>query len=313
MPRSVLLALAGGITSGLLYIALLSGTMGGFLFAYLSQVPLFLVGLALGVSPIGIAGAVATLIVGAAGSALSALLFVLTSVLPLFVIVRQALLNRLDADGTVAWYPPGHLISIMAGMTGVGILVAAVLAGVGEDGMRASVRESVGRVLEQMMPPGQDDAERMALADRLAVFVPALAGISWMLMMTVNGCLAQGVLAGFGRSIRPSPRMAELFLPVWPYYALGLSLLFAIVADGGVGYIAGNLAIVFAVPFFFQGLGVVHALANRLSARTLSLSIFYLVLIVSGWLTLVVTVAGLVEPLAKLRLRYGRPHGPEEE
>ena len=288
MPRSVLLALAGGVASGLLYLAIIAGTMGGMLFAYLSQVPLFLVGLSLGLSPVATAAALAALIVA-------------------------ALLNRPAPDGSVVWYPTGHLVAMLAGMAAIGMVAVALLFGGGEEGLRGSVRDGLSRVLEAMMPPGQDAADRIAFADGVAAIFPGLAGVSWMLMMAVNGSLAQGVLSGFGRTIRPSPPLAELVLPSWPYYALGASLLFAIVAGGAVGYIAGNLAIVFAVPFFFQGLGVVHALANRVSARTLSLSIFYLVLIVSGWLALVVAVAGLMEPFVKLRLRYGRPRGPEEE
>lgn len=313
MPRPIVLAVAGGIASGLLYIALLAGTMGGMLFAYLSQVPLFLIGLGLGVGPIGIAGAIATLIVGAVGNVFSAMLFVATSVGPLLILVRQALLNRVEPDGSVVWYPPGYLVAVLAGMTAAGIVATALLLGGGEEGLRATVRDGLSRVLDAMMPPGQSEAERLAFADRIAGFFPGIAGVSWMLMMAVNGALAQGVLSGFGHNIRPSPPLAAFVLPNWPYLALAASLLFAVVADGAVGYIAGNLAIVFAVPFFFQGLGVVHALANRVSARTLLLSIFYLVLIVSGWLALVVTIAGLMEPFAKLRQRYGRPRGPEEE
>ena len=313
MPRSVLLALAGGIASGLLYLALLAGSLGGMLFAYLSQVPLFLAGLGLGLTPAIVAGGLATVIVAVVGGIGSGVLFVASSVAPLLLLVRQALLSRPMPDGGVAWYPPGYLVAILAGMAGLGIVAAGVLLGEGENGLRGGVRDAVAGILDGMMPPGQSDVERMAFADSIATFLPGLVGVSWMLMTVINGSLAQGVLSGFGRNIRPSPVLAELELPAWPYYALGASLLFAIVAGGAVGYIAGNLAVVFAVPFFFQGLGVVHALANRFSARTLSLSIFYLVLIVSGWLALVVTVAGLAEPFAKLRLRYGRPRGPEEE
>ncbi len=312
MPRSVLLAVAAGLASGLLYMALLTGSMGGMLFAYLSQVPLFLAGLGIGLSPALIAGGVAALIVGLGGNLLSAILFIATSAAPVLLLVRQALLNRPGPDGTPEWYPSGMLIAMLSAITAAGIVAAAVLLSDGTD-LRGAVRDGLAQVLETMMPPGQADEERMTFADRIAGVFPGVAGVSWMLMMAVNGSLAQGVLTGFGKNIRPSPRLALIVLPPWLYYAIGLCLLIAIVASGSVGYIAGNLAIVFAVPFFFQGLGVVHALANRVSARTLVLSIFYLVLIVSGWLALVVTVAGFMEPFAKLRLRYGRPRGPEEE
>ncbi len=313
MPRELLLAAAGGLVGGLLYTALLSGSVGGIIFAYLSQVPLFVVGFGMGLLPVLIAAATATLLVGLTGGALSALLFVVTSIGPLVVIVRQALLNRTAPDGTVEWYPPGLLVAWLAGMGALGIVVAGFLLTGYPEGYEGAVRAMLAEAMAELAPAGTDARNVETLAAQFASVFPGVVAASWMTMMAVNGVLAQGLLTGMGRNLRPAPPIATLMLPAWTLYAFGLAVAVAIVAGGGVGYMARNLAIALAVPFFFQGLAVVHALLNRWTAWRFSLFVFYLVLIVLGWPVVFVTAIGLAEPFLKVRLRYGRPRGPEEE
>lgn len=313
MPREILLAVAAGLAGGVLYTALLAGSVGGIMFAYLSQVPLFLVGLGLGLLPALIAGGVATLLVAVAGDALAALLFVLTSVGPLVVLVRQALLNRPTGAGSTEWYPPGLLVAWMAGIAAVGIVLSGFLLLDHPEGYEGAVRAMLQTAMGGMAPAGVSPESVEHFAGQLAGMFPGLVAVSWMLMMAVNGSLAQGLLVGLGRNLRPSPSMALIELPAWLLYAFGLAALVAVAVDGSVGYIARNLAIALTVPFFFQGLAVVHALANRWAARTLALFMFYLVLVVLGWPAILVTAIGLAEPFLRLRVRYGRPTAPEEE
>src|SRR3546814_14782802 len=114
--------------------------MGGMLFAYLSQVPLFLIGLGLGLTPAIIAGALPTAVVGGVGNLFSALLFVGSSVAPVLLIVRQALLNRPGPNGVPEWYPAGRLTVWLSALTAAGIVTAALV--MGELG-RALCRERV--------------------------------------------------------------------------------------------------------------------------------------------------------------------------
>jgi hypothetical protein len=312
MAREVLLAFIGGIVGGLFQTAALSGTVGGLIFAMLAEVPLFLVGLSVGLLATLIAAGVSIVMIGLVGGPLASLLFLITTAGPLIVMVRQSLLNRQTSDGVVEWYPPGLLIAWLTGMAAGGIALSAFLLADFPDGLSGEVRSLLAREIPRALPNGFDPKTTEQLVDQFTAVGPGVVAVSWVLMMAVNGILAQGLLVGLGRNLRPSPPIATLDVPSWVYYAFSAAVLTAIVADNSLGYIARNLAIAFSVPFFFQGLAVVHALINRLKAWRASLFIFYLILIVAGWPAIFVTAIGLAEPFLKVRFRYGRPRGSEE-
>lgn len=313
MARVILLATLGGLLAGIFHMAALTGTLGGAIFAFLSEVPLFLVGLSMGLLAALIAGGVSAVVIGVVGGATSSLLFVVTTAGPLVFILRQALLNRVRPDGVTEWYPPGLLIAWLTGISAAGIALSAFMLADFPEGYAGAVRAWLGTGVERLMPAGIEQKAIDRALDQLAAIAPGVAAIFWVLLMSINGTLAQGMLTGFGRNIRTAPPIATLEVPSWTYYVFGAAMLVAIVVDNTVGYIARNLAIAFAVPFFFQGLAVVHALINRLTAWRFALFVFYLVLIVAGWPAVFVTALGLAEPFLKVRMRYGRPQGSEEK
>ena len=309
MSKDILLAAVGGALSGLLYLAVVTGSTGGVMFAYLSQVPLFLIGLGLGLSPAIVAGSVALLIITGAGGWLSAIVLLATNIGPVWLLVRQALLHRPGAaPGVFEWYPPGLLLGWLVGMAAVGLLGVTIFLAGHAEGVEGAVRDSLTQAIGAMIPADQATGiEPGAIAAQFAPIFLGVVAVSWMLMVAINGTLAQGVLAGFGRSLRPSPPIASVELPRWCYAALVAAALIAIAAEGTLGYIARNLAIAFTVPFFFQGLGVFHAIIGRWSARTFAFVAFYIVLVVFVWPVVFVVAAGLAEPLARVRQRLAGP------
>ena len=77
--------------------------------------PLFAAGLWLGVGAAAVAGLTATLMLLAASDLLAAAVFAGLNVVPVTLLVRQALLARRQPDETVAWYPPGMLAAWLTG------------------------------------------------------------------------------------------------------------------------------------------------------------------------------------------------------
>ncbi len=310
--REFALALAGGLVSGGLFVALATGSLGAMIFAYLSQVPLFLVGLSLGNSALLVAGAAALLVVGLTGGLVTAALLAAGAVVPIYILVRQALLSRTGEHG-LEWYPAELLVGWLIAMAAAGVAVAGLLLAGHPEGAESGVREMLTQAL-QLMSAEQAIADA-TIEEFAAAFAAVFLGttaVSWIMMMAVNGSLAQGVLAGFGRNLRPTPEVSAITIPRWTYSAFGVALLIAVAAGGTLGYIGRNLAITFAAAFFFQGLAVVHALVGHWSARTVSLIAFYLVLIVFGWPVIIVMALGIAEPLLRLRARIGRPDRGKE-
>ena len=102
-------------------------------------------------------------------------------------------------------------------------------------------------------------------------------------MLVINGVLGQGLVARFERNLRPSPDFAMLELPNW-LTVLGAALLIgAILLPGTLGYFTKSAVFILALPFFLVGLSVIHVAARRISAGTLLLVLFYLLMLLFGW------------------------------
>ena len=92
--------------------------------------------------------------------------------------------------------------------------------------------------------------------------------------------------------------------PAWTPYAFSAAVILKAVGPGGFGFVGENLAPVLAMPYFFVGIAVVHALARRTPIRTLALVIFYMILILLGFFAMVLVVAlGFAETWLAIRQR----------
>jgi hypothetical protein len=292
-------ALCGALAAGP-YLASLSGSSGSLILVYLSQLPLFLAGLWGGVNAAALAGATASLMLLAASNILAAGLFTVLIVVPVILFVRQALLARAAADGTIEWYPPGLLTAWLTGLGLTGMAGALLLLG-GPDSAQATVREVLAPALDRLFE--ENTADRDELAGYLAMITPGVVAASWMTMTVTNGSLAQGLLARFGASWRPSPDLAALSLPLW--LPLILVLAAAATAFGEmVRFLGVNVLIVLTVPFCLAGLAVLHAIARRFSRPAVPLVAFYVLAGLFGWPLLLVFFLGLLESSFGLRQRF---------
>ncbi len=282
------------------YLLVLTGSAGSMVLVYLAQLPLFAAGLWLGTGASASAGLVGALILVAAGSVPAAALFAALNVVPVVLLVRQSLLARAGSGNAVEWYPPGLMT---AWLTGLGLVAAAVtfvfLGGPQET--QAALREVLAPAVDRHLgeiPPELDD-----LLAFVAFILPGIAATSWMAMTITNGSLAQGLLARFGASWRPSPDLAALGLPMWiPVllaFASGATLL-----GGTARFLGVNVMIVLAVPFCLAGLAVLHALARRFPRPAVALVTFYLLAGVLGWPLLLIALLGLLNSPLGLRRRF---------
>jgi hypothetical protein len=315
-----ILSLAAGVLSALpLLVA--SNEPGGLLLLLLAPLPLFGVGLAHGAMASVVAGGTVLVIAAVAAGLLAAGGALAFMVGPSVLLVRQALLNRVPAgapagDGgapDLEWYPPGLLVGWLPliGMAWLALYLAFML---GEpDGMEALVRrnleEALGLWLTQV-----DPAQIAGFAERMAGYVLGIGIVGWLLVLAINGALAQGALAGFGRNLRPSPDPVDMDLPRWIAPALALALAGAFLLSGDLGFAAKNLVAVLLLPFFFAGLAVVHAFARRSKAGRPLLVLFYALLVLFNGLAAFVVLLGLFDQWANIRRRLtAAAPGQEEE
>jgi hypothetical protein len=313
MTKETKIAIAGGALSALLMasaVPLLSGAVAPLFAipAYLSQLPLLLVGLGLGVSAAIKAGVVASVASALAADVFYGLLFAALIAVPAILVTGVVLTRRPAPDGTLAWAALGHSTAVLCAFVAGAILLAVVL-GAGLEGGLFGQLERAGEMIASELNTslGNDaavDQERILLDMfvEIAPYAPGILGASWLLMLAVNGALAQFVLSRTGHNLRPTPALSEFSVPGWLSIAWGTSVLAWIAFDGTAGALAANLALVLIVPFFIAGLAVIHWWAARVRMRWIILAWAYgLMVFVLAPVAVLIIMIGLIDDVVNLR------------
>ncbi len=302
MGQTVVFAVGGGILSAMLFLSAAFGSPGALITTYLTPLPLFLVGLSLGATGgviAGIVGAVGILLV--LGSTEMAA-FAAGAAIPIWLLVHQAITVRQDEDGVPQWAPPGSLVLWLVGYAAAGILAAAVVTAATGEGLQLEIEAALATnfaILDTL-----SGGEGAIVVQRIAQFGPALAAGGWILIAVTNAALAQWLVHRFDLAIRPPIEIADIELPVWPMAVLIVAVATAFLADGQIGYVALNVAIAFALAYFFAGLGVVHAVLRGRPSRPLLLIVFYTAMLWQGQLALLAVAGlGMIEKWAGIRRR----------
>jgi hypothetical protein len=320
MTRSLIFGSLAGIASAVLVLTAASGPLG-ILLGYLAPLPLFFAGLTHGVTAVGIAGVVGTL-VSAVNGLLAGGVYLVTFAAPVAVVVRQALLARpateastgADVSDGLEWYPVGRLVLWLAGWS-LGLFgIALLLTADREGGLPEMLQPLLTQFLSAMQQGAGQGADLEAMAKRLAMLMPAVFCVSWLVMMTINGTLAQGMAVLLKQNRRPTPVYRVFTLSRSLAVALVAAIVAAAVLPGDVAFIGGTVAAILAFPFFLQGLAVVHGLAARASLPGLVLAAFYAALVVAGALVgVLVVILGFIEEWAGFRRRFAGAGASQEK
>lgn len=311
--RQWLTILLSGGTAAFAFMMALGGNIGGMFLSNFTQLPLFLAGLSLGMTGTIAATAVAAGLLLVAGVAIGIPLLLVLYAAPAIVLTRQAVLSRPDGRGGQEWYPPGLLLLWATGMAAVLMSVGFILLSSSAESAEAGIRQLLDQVFQRMVPAGQAE-QREFLVDAISPLLPGISAAMWILLVAVNGALAQGLLVRGQRNMRPSPDLAELELPRALLFVLAIAVAAGLLLPGGLGYFGRNVAVVLGVPYFFAGLGVLHFLSRRHPAGVLLLFLCYMILILLSlffkWPTFAVAVVGMVDQWTDLRHRL-RNRGPD--
>lgn len=311
MAFPLLIALAAGGLSALLFGSLLTRSAGSALFSYLASLPLLAVGLWAGPLGAGLAAVVGAVATAALGSLTFGATYVALNGGPAVLLVRQALLSRTNAEGGTEWYPPGHLVAWLAALAAVALVaLALVLELVTEGGLRAVAAEALATFLDSMARAlgTTDESAVMApeVRDALAPLIPGLTGMSWFLTLAVNGTLAQALLVSLRLNRRPSPDLGAIALPAWLLAGLVIAGL-ATLLPGLLGFLGANLVLILLPAFVLAGLGILHAVSRPWPLRPLFLTAVYLLAFFLGWPLVVLALLGVFEPWIRLRQRFPGP------
>ncbi|MEK9970870.1 MAG: DUF2232 domain-containing protein [Ferrovibrio sp.] len=320
MTRSLIIGSLAGIASAVLVLTAASGPLG-ILLGYLAPLPLFFAGLTHGVTAVALAGVVGTLVSGINGL-LAGSVYLATFAAPVVLVVRQALLARpateavsgAELSGDLEWYPVGRLVLWLTGWS-LGLFgVALLLTADREGGLPAMLQPLLIPFLSAMQQGAGDATDLEVVAKRLATMMPAVFGVSWLVMMTINGTLAQGLSVLLKQNRRPTPLYRAFTLSRSMAVAMVAALVLSVVLPGEIAFIGGTVAAILAFPFFLQGLAVVHGLAAKASLPGLVLAVFYAALVVAGALVgVLVVILGFIEEWAGFRRRFAGAGASQEK
>jgi hypothetical protein len=318
MIAIVLIGLAAGCASALMFASIISGALISLLLFYLAPLPLMVAALGWGPIAATVGGIVAATGLGAIFGLPYCIAFVITVALPAWWLGHLALLGRplpvaapeggsAPAALPLEWYPIGRILLWVAGFAALTTIAAMLTLGTDAETITNSLRRGLLRILGTRDAASAGDIERWVAA--LAVIAPAAATIVAMMTLTLNLWLAGKITATSGRLHRPWPDLKSAELPPMTLVALSVALAFCFI---------GGLAAMFAqitttalmMAYGLTGFAVLHTLTLALKSRVFWLCCTYAIVVAFGWPVLAMIALGLADAVFGLRQRYLRSKPP---
>ncbi len=311
MMTIILIALAAGSASALMFASIISGALISLVLFYLAPLPLMVAALGWGPLSATIGGIAAAIGLGAIFSLPYCFAFVLTVALPAWWLGHLALLGRPVATGASAgngaapappvleWYPVGRILLWTAGFAALTTMAALFTLGGDAATIAATLRRGLLRIIGTRAATG--DSEQ--IVDALVTIAPAAAAVVAMMTLTLNLWLAAKITATSGRLHRPWPEIKSAALP--PMTLAALSLAMALCFTGGLLAMLGQIASsALLMAYALIGFAVLHTLTLAMKSRALWLSGIYAVVLVFGWPVVAMVGLGLADAVFGFRLRY---------
>jgi Predicted membrane protein (DUF2232) len=314
MIALVLIGLAAGAASALMFTSMISGELISLVLIYLAPLPLMVAAIGWGPLCAAIGGMVAAAALGAIFGLPLCAAFAIGVALPGWWLGHLVLLGRPavahstpDAapDGhDLEWYPIGRLLLwIMAFAT---LATFALLLTRGGDA--ASIAESLKHDLEQLLAAFAVSADDQVV-DALVAIIPICAVIGSFVILTLNLWLAAKIAATSGRMRRPWPDLRATALP--PFTLAGLCVAIALCYTGGLTALLAKLVTsALMMAYAFTGFAVLHTLTMALKSRVFWLGSAYLIVVLFMWPVLAMVVLGLADAVFGFRARYLRSRPP---
>lgn len=319
MMITVLIAIAAGCASALMFASMISGVLVSLLLIYFCPLPLMVAGLGWGPLASTIGGIMAATGLGAAFGLPLGIAFAIMMAVPAWWLGHLALLGRPVAsaapsgDGTapvaltLEWYPIGRLLLWIAASATLTTMATLLTLGTDAATITETMRTAALRFVGQGAADSGDEIRQRI--ESLIMIAPALAVISTMTMLTLNLWLAARITVTSGRLHRPWPVLKSTELPPMTLAALSAAIAFCF-TGGLLAILAQMITAALLMTYALTGLAVLHTLTLGLKSRTLWLSCTYAILLVSGgWLFVALVVLGITDAIFGFRQRYlrGRP------
>jgi hypothetical protein len=313
MIAIVLIAMAAGCASALMFASIVSGALISLLLFYLAPLPLMMAALGWGPLSATIGGISAATGLGAIFGLPYCIAFVLTVALPAWWLGHLALLGRPVANGVpsgngaspvapdLEWYPVGRILIWITGFAALTTMAALLTLGTDAAAITGALRRGLLRIIGQSDPATSAEVEQRI--DALVAIAPAAAALVAMLTLTLNLWLAAKITATSARLHRPWPDLKSAALPPMTLATLCVAIAFCFA--GGLLAILGQIVTAaLMMAYAFTGFAVLHTLTLASKNRAIWLCCTYVLVMVIGWPILVMVALGLADAIFGFRQRY---------
>ena len=318
MIAVLLIAMAAGSASALMFASIVSGRLISLLLFYLSPLPLMVAAQGWGPLSATIGGIAAASGLGAIFGLPYCLAFVATVALPAWWLGHLALMGRPIAGGVASgngaspvapvleWYPVGRILLWISGFAVLTTMAALLTLGTDADAITGALRRGLLRIFGAGDAASSGEIEQFI--DALVAIAPAAAAMMAMMTLTLNLWLAARITATSGRLHRPWPDLRSTALPPMTLAALSAAIAFCF-AGGLLAILAQIVAVSLLIAYAITGFAVLHTLTLALKSRALLLGGTYVVVMVLSWPVLAMAALGLADAIFGIRQRYlrGRP------
>ena len=319
MIAIILIALAAGAASALMFASIVSGALISLLLFYLAPLPLMVVALGWGPLAATIGGILAAASLGAVFSLPYCIAFVVMAGLPAWWLGHLVMLGRPVANTmaptngaaatapVVEWYPVGRILLWIAGFAVLTTMGALLTLGTDAATITGTMQRGVLHILG--LSETASSGEIGEWVEALVKIAPAAAAIFTTMTLTLNLWLAAKITATSGRLHRPWPDLKSAVLPPITLAAISAAIVLCFVG-GLIALTAQTLLAALLMAYALMGFAVLHTLTLALKHRALWLSCSYTIVVVFSWPLLVVAALGLADAVFGLRQRFLRSRAP---
>ena len=320
MIAMVLIGLAAGCASALMFASITSGKLISLLMMYLAPLPLMVAANGWGPLSAAIGGFAASLGLGAIFGLPLGTAFAIGVALPGWWLGHLVLLGRpiatsaTSGEGTastepdIEWYPVGRILLWIAGLASLTTFAALLTLGTDV----ATITDMLRRSLTSFFNPTGSEpapAEVLRWVEPLVSLAPVAAAVVAVPTLTLNLWLAAKITETSGLLRRPWPDLRTVALPPMTLSALCVAVALCFVG-GLTGLLAKVVVSTLMLAYALTGFAVLHTLTLALKGRTFWLGAIYAIVVMFTWPVVLVSVLGLADSAFSLRVRYLRSRPP---
>ena len=318
MRNNLLLTVGTGLSSAILLMIAASGSLTITLLAYLTPLPLLILGLSGRNYFAGVAGALAALLLFGVTTPFVAFIYFFLVALPVTLFCDSATQMQRQGGYNGAQANPsspsaGRLCALISA-TPVILLTMLFLyfwfqQNENTQSVLSKTAESImvsyqNALIEKNIAISPDVGKQLVLIKNTLVnTAPALIGIFWMTLFLINAIIARHILNRFTQTSPVAFKLSQIELPHWVIITFISSGLMAAVVDDELGLYSTNLAAIIAFPILLSGLGVIHLATEKIGYRKTILFSVYTIILISRWAALMLVFVGMIDHFIKIKAK----------